>query len=179
MIGVHFHQQVIQSELEEVDIFIQLLQMLHLLQRPLLIQKLLQRKQMQIMSLESRKVKILVMVVAEMVSWLSLNVDRNPLQHVTIMAHVIRMNHVTVLTVMIKRTTVLSMELVNNSSVPKIRLLHVSLINSHTVSQHVSMDILVMRVDSVWQLLQMVNNGLLMQRHTIFICRNFLLPLTQ
>ncbi len=52
VIGVHFHQQVIQSELEEVAIFIQLLRMPHLLQRPLLIQKLLQRKQIQIMSLE-------------------------------------------------------------------------------------------------------------------------------
>ena len=70
-------------------------------------------------------------------------------QYVIMMMSVIHMSHVIVLTVMTKRTIVLSMELVNNSSVPKIRLLRVLLINSHTVAQHVSMVIPVMRVDSV------------------------------
>ena len=113
-----------------------------------------------------------------MVSSLSLNVDQNPLQHVTIMEHVIRMNHVTVLIVMTRSTTVLSMELVNNSSVPKIQLLHVLLINSHTVSRLVSMVILVMRVDSVSLmplLHEAMSNGLPISEPTIYILQKLLL----
>ena len=105
------------------------------------------------------------MQVAVMVSSLSLNVDQNQLPHVIIMASVIRMNHVTVLIVMIKWTIVRSTERVNNLSVPKIRLLRVLLINSHIVSQLVSMVIPVMRVDSVWQLLRSLPN----HSHVLFV----------
>lgn len=149
VIGVLSLPLVIQMVEEEVDISIRVSQMLHLLQRQLLIQKLPQRKLIQIILQAQVSEKILVMEVVVMVLLSSLSVDQSQQQLVIIMVHVIPMNRVIVLIVMIKLTTVLSMHKENNSSVPKIRWRNVTLINSHTVSQHVSMGILVTRVDNV------------------------------
>ena len=91
---------------------------------------------------------MLVMEVVEMVSLLSRSVVQRQQHFVIIIMCVIRMSHVIVLIVMKKQTTVVLMEQ-RSLFVPKILRQHVIAINFHTVSQHVSMGILGMRVGSV------------------------------
>lgn len=102
VIGVHSHLLVIQSELEEVAISTRVSQMLHLLLQQLLIQKLPQRKLIQIILQAQVSERILVMEVAVMVLWSSLSVVQNQQQLVIIMVHAIPMNRVIVLIVIIK-----------------------------------------------------------------------------
>lgn len=102
VIGVLSLPLVILMVEEEVVISTRVSQMLHLLQRQLLIQKLPQRKLIQIILQAQVSERILVMEVAVMVLWSSLSVVQNQQQLVIIMVHVIPMNHVIVLTVMKK-----------------------------------------------------------------------------
>ena len=102
VIGVLSLPLVILMVEEEVVISTRVSQMLHLLQRQLLIQKLPQRKLIQIISQAQVSERILVMEVAVMVLWSSLSVVQNQQQLVIIMVHVIPMNRVIVLIVIIK-----------------------------------------------------------------------------